>query len=342
MAERQLSGGSRDRKPRGNRKPSGFRKSARPHPDSRSLHRRRTAHPRLKIRPAIPVWVEVVHVCTSNQARCHGWGASGKACADLHPICSTGRSGALGQGLASINISPTVSEVTRPTSLPCIDDPTAGADFSCRRRNASSRQWRWPSVGTSPVIASATGVRPQLLERANDVGAAEHADRPAVGVDHGKFALAGAQQCLDRFVDMRVGRSRANCVIMAVPTGTPRDIARNAKLRLRRGRQVDEDRDEDQDRIVEQAKKAECKGDDLADRCGDLGRADKAEAARQQGAQHAPAIHRKRRDHVEHGQEQVDGGQTIDQRDSSCSPVPKGLAPSLAPETPPARMRSPR
>ncbi len=48
-----------------------------------------------------------------------------------------------GNASCNISISPTVSEVTRPTSRPLPSTTaTAGADFSCNMRNASSRQRR--------------------------------------------------------------------------------------------------------------------------------------------------------------------------------------------------------
>src|SRR5262249_39829669 len=48
-----------------------------------------------------------------------------------------------GKASCSISISPTVSEVTRPTRRPPPSTTaTAGADFSCNMRNASSRQRR--------------------------------------------------------------------------------------------------------------------------------------------------------------------------------------------------------
>ena len=61
-------------------------------------------------------------------------------------------------------------------------------------------------------------------------------------------------------------------------------------------------------------KKPKRKGDELADRGGDFGGAHIAELARQRGAQHAAAVHRKGRDQVEQRQEQIDHRQPVDQR----------------------------
>src|SRR5262249_60188812 len=64
---------------------------------------------------------------------------------------------ARGKASCNISISPTVSEVTRPTRRPLPSTTaTAGADFSCNIRHASSRQRRGPIVGTGVVLPSAT------------------------------------------------------------------------------------------------------------------------------------------------------------------------------------------
>ena len=58
-------------------------------------------------------------------------------------------------------------------------------------------------------------------------------------------------------------------------------------LGFARGGDIDEDGDEDQQRIAEQAEEAEPEGERLADRCGDLGRPRAPELHRQQRVQHA-------------------------------------------------------
>ena len=50
-----------------------------------------------------------------------------------------------------------------------------------------------------------SGVGPEVLERADEVVATEHADRLAGAVDDRAFALARAQESLHRLIDMRVG-----------------------------------------------------------------------------------------------------------------------------------------
>ena len=112
---------------------------------------------------------------------------------------------------------------------------------------------------------------------------------------------------------VRLGRKRRE---LRHHRGAHRHAARHRahrdQLRLRGGREIDEDRDEDQQRIAEQADEAERERDDLPDRGGDFGRAHVTEPDRQQRAQHAAAIHRKRRDHVEQHEEQVHRGEPVD------------------------------
>ena len=63
------------------------------------------------------------------------------------------------------------------------------------------------------------------------------------------------------------------------------------EVRLGGGREVDEDRDEDQQRVVEQPDEAEREGDALADERGDFGRPHVTHAGGEHGAQHPPAVH---------------------------------------------------
>ncbi len=62
-------------------------------------------------------------------------------------------------------------------------------------------------------------------------------------------------------------------------------------------------------------KKAEQERHPLADRSRDFGGSHVAEPARQQRAQHSPAVHRKGGDQVEHREEQVDDGKPVDHPD---------------------------
>ena len=95
------------------------------------------------------------------------------------------------------------------------------------------------------------GVGAALLDGADQIAAAEHADGLAGGIDHRELALAGLQQRLHRRVEMFIGLSVSKCVTMAWLTGTPRDSrAQRHHMRFRGGGEIDEDGDEDQDRIV--------------------------------------------------------------------------------------------
>ena len=89
---------------------------------------------------------------------------------------------------------------------------------------------------------------------------------------------------------------------------------RGAHLRLSGRGHVDEDRDEQQQRIAEQAEKAEAEGEGLADLRGDLGRQNAAEPHRQQRVQNPPAVHRKRRDQIEDDEKDVGRGEPAHQR----------------------------
>ncbi len=204
------------------------------------------------------------------------------------------------------------------------DQPAAGVDHADRGRRlflqhaerlveraavADERQraghrFRHPGVGAA------------LLDGADQIVAAEHADRMAGGVDHREFALAGPQQGLDRLVDRRVGRKRGE---LGDHRGAERHAARHGahrhQLRLRGRGEIDEDRDEDQQRIAEQADEAQREGGELPDGRGDLGGAHVAQAARQGRPQHPAAVHRKRRDHVEQHQEHVHGGEPVEHAD---------------------------
>ena len=123
-----------------------------------------------------------------------------------------------------------VSGVTKPTSRPLgVDHADRGRRLFLQhaerlveraavadKRQRAGHRFRHPGVGAA------------LLDGADQIVAAEHADRMVGGVDHREFALAGAQQRLDRLVDGASGGSVANWVIIAAATGTPRDIARIA------------------------------------------------------------------------------------------------------------------
>ena len=210
-----------------------------------------------------------------------------------------------------------VSPVIRPISLPSgVGDADCGHRFLLhqlerlleRHAMADGRKLRAHGVGDARV-------RPERLERADERATVEHADRLAGAVDDREFALAGLQQRLHGAVEMAVRRQRLEMRHHGVAhRHAARDRAQRHHMRLRRGGEIDEDGDEDQDRIVHQPDEAEREGDELPDRGGNFGRAHVAEAARQHGAQHAAAVHREGRDQVEQRQEQVDGRQPVDQR----------------------------
>ena len=82
----------------------------------------------------------------------------------------------------------------------------------------------------------------------------------------------------------------------------------------RRSCEIDENGNEDQDRVCHQADEAESECHELPDHGRDLGGPHIAQAARQQGPQHPPAVHRKSGDHVEHREKKVHGRQPVNQR----------------------------
>ena len=171
-------------------------------------------------------------------------------------------------------------------------------------------------------------VGPELLQRADHVGAAR-ARRPGLpSASTTGNSLWLVRSSVSTASSMCAsGVSVANCVIMAAPTGTSRDIARIAtSCASGGGREIDEDRDEDQQRIAEQAEEAEAERDHLADRGRDLGRAHIAEPAREQRAQHAAAVHREGRDQVEQHQEHVHRREPVDHRDRGVVHRRRGAA----------------
>ena len=89
---------------------------------------------------------------------------------------------------------------------------------------------------------------------------------------------------------------------------------RRAHLRLPGRGHVDEDRDEQQQRIAEQAEKAEAEGEGLADLGGDLGRQNPADPHGEQRVQNPPAVHRKRGDQIEDDEKNVGRGEPAHQR----------------------------
>jgi len=126
------------------------------------------------------------------------------------------------------------------------------------------------------------GVRSALFERPDDVVARQQTDRAAQPIHHRELALAGAQQRLRRGIDVLVGRQRdqfghhRRSHWYALRYGADRN-----QMRLRSGGKVNEDGDEDQQRIAEQADKTEYERDCLTDRGRDFGGADITEPRRQ-------------------------------------------------------------
>ena len=107
------------------------------------------------------------------------------------------------------------------------------------------------------------------------------------------------------------GEARLHRLADAEPA---RRLVDRRHLRLSRGGDIDEDGDEDQQRIAEQAEEAEAEGEGLADRGGDAGGARAAELHRQQRPQHPSAIHRKGGNEIEDGEKQVGVGEAGDER----------------------------
>ena len=125
-----------------------------------------------------------------------------------------------------------VSEVTRPASRPL------GIDHAHRRGRFFLQQLAKrlveaaaddSPIGSGLVMASATrGIRAALLERADQVAAAKHATgRSAPSTTGNSFWLVRSSVSIASSI-VASGDSVANCVIIAAPIGTPRDIARTA------------------------------------------------------------------------------------------------------------------
>src|SRR5207342_2947667 len=174
--------------------------------------------------------------------------------------------------------------------------------FEClfqRDSMADGRQFRGHGIGHARIRAA-------RLDGANQISAAEDADRLAEVVNHWKLALARLQQRLHCLVDMCVRRQGRKLRHHGVGHRYPaRSRAQRHHMRLGRGREIDENCDEDQDRVVHQPDEAEREGDELPDRSGDLSGAHVAKSARQQGPQHTAAVHREGGDHVEQGKKKI-------------------------------------
>ena len=110
------------------------------------------------------------------------------------------------------------------------------------------------------------GVRAALFERPDDIVARQQTDRTAKPVHDRELALGRAQQRLHRGIDMLVG---CQCGKFGHHRRSHWHALRNGadcnQMRLRRGGKVNEDGDEDQQRIAEQPDKAEYERDCLAD-----------------------------------------------------------------------------
>ena len=127
--------------------------------------------------------------------------------------------------------------------------------------------------------------------------------------------LGGGEQRVDRVGEARVGRQRGEARLHRLGDAEPaRQLVDRRHLRLARGGDIDEDGDEDQQRIAEQAEEAEQEGEGLADRGGDAGGARPAEPHRQQRPQHPAAVHRKGGDEIENGEKQVGVGEAGEER----------------------------
>ena len=149
-----------------------------------------------------------------------------------------------------------------------------------------------------------------------DVVARQQSGRLAERVDDREFVLRRRQQRVDRLAEIGVDRDRREARLHRVADAHPLErLLRGAHLRLGGRGDIDEDGDEQEQRIAEQAEKPEAEGEGLADPCRDLGRPRAADPHRQQRMQHSPAVHRKGRDQIEDGEKDVGDRETPDERE---------------------------
>ena len=119
-----------------------------------------------------------------------------------------------------------VSDVTKPISRPAASStPTAGADFSCNTRNASSSVARWLTIGSGDVIASATRASGPccLMARIKSLRPSTPTGWPVASATGNSFWLVRSKVSIASSIGASV-ESVANWVIIAAPIGTPRDM----------------------------------------------------------------------------------------------------------------------
>ena len=144
------------------------------------------------------------------------------------------------------------------------------------------------------------------LDRRQDVLAGEKADRLRKSVDHGKFVLRRRQQRIDSLAERGLDADRGEPRLHRLADRKPfQRLLRRAHLRFAGCGDIDEDGDEDEQRIAEEAEEPEADGEGLADPGGDVGRPLGPHPHRQEGVQNAAAIHRKGGDQIEEREKEV-------------------------------------
>ena len=145
----------------------------------------------------------------------------------------------------------------------------------------------------------------------------DEANRLSESVDNRKFVLRGRKQRFDRGGQVRFDWNRVEARLHGVAHGKPaRCLVEGGHLRLSPGGDINKDRNENQERIAKEAKKAERKCQDLPQGGRELRRSGVAEFHREEGMENAAAVHRKSGDHIEKNQEDVDGGEPCKKRDA--------------------------
>ncbi len=143
-------------------------------------------------------------------------------------------------------------------------------------------------------------------KRRENILAGDKADRLFECVDDRELVLGGCEKRVHRLPEIGVDRDRSEARLHGLGRRQAFErFVRRAHLRFSPRGDVDENRDEDQQRVAEQPEEAQRESERLTDlgrrRCG----LPVPEPHRQQRMEHTPAIHRKSRDQVEHRQKDV-------------------------------------
>ncbi len=157
--------------------------------------------------------------------------------------------------------------------------------------------------------------------------AREHAAQLAAAVDHREFVLRRSEQELRRVADRRLRPERLEAGDHGVADAEmPRHVLEPDHLRLRRRGEIDEDGDEDEQRIAPyETGEAEDEGECLADPRGDVRRLPARIPDREHGAEHPSAVHRKGRNEIEEDEEDVHRGEPDEEAETRIvEPLQRG------------------